>query len=96
MGRLAMARSCHDLRTRFVDPRARRRRCNRTYAAGITSIEVVLNNTGVMLWWAALIVGLTVVALLLPWSLGLLLVGPLLGHGSWHAYRGSVRWLPTS
>lgn len=64
--------------------------------AAITSIEVVLNNTGVMLWWAALIVVLTVVALLLPWSLGLLLVGPLLGHGSWHAYRGSVRWLPVS
>ncbi|MCB8746204.1 DUF2189 domain-containing protein [Rhodoferax sp. U2-2l] len=65
-------------------------------SAGITSIEVVLNNTGVMLWWAALIVVLTVVALLLPWSLGLLLVGPLLGHGSWHAYRGAVRWLPVS
>ena len=60
--------------------------------AAITSIEVVSNNTGVMLWWAALIVGLTAVAMLLPWSLGLLLVGPLLGHGSWHAYRDAVRW----
>jgi len=60
--------------------------------AAITSIEVVLNNTGVMLWWAALIVALTAAAMLLPWSLGLWLVGPLLGHGSWHAYRQSVRW----
>ena len=27
-----------------------------------------------------------------PWGLGLVLVGPWLGHASWHAYRGSVRW----
>jgi uncharacterized membrane protein len=33
------------------------------------------------------------VSLLLPWGVGLLLVGPLLGHASWHAYRSSVRWL---
>jgi len=25
--------------------------------------------------------------------LGLLVVVPWLGHASWHAYRGSVRWL---
>ena len=36
---------------------------------------------------------LVVLAMLLPWSLGLLVVGPWLGHASWHAYRGSVRWL---
>jgi uncharacterized membrane protein len=30
---------------------------------------------------------------LLPWGAGLIVVGPLLGHASWHAYRGSVRWL---
>lgn len=24
---------------------------------------------------------------------GCLLVGPLPGHATWHAYRGSVRWL---
>ena len=29
---------------------------------------------------------------LLPWGLGLILIGPLLGHASWHAYRGAVRW----
>ena len=29
---------------------------------------------------------------LLPWGLGLVLVGPWLGHASWHAYRGSVLW----
>ena len=62
-------------------------------SAAITSIAVVVNNTGVMLMWGGMIVVLTALALLLPWALGLLLVGPLLGHASWHAYRGSVRWL---
>lgn len=62
-------------------------------SAAITSIAVVVNNTGVMLLWGGTIVVLTALALLLPWALGLLLVGPLLGHASWHAYRGSVRWL---
>ena len=46
-----------------------------------------------MLLWGALIVLLVAASLLLPWALGLLAVGPLLGHASWHAYRGSVRWL---
>lgn len=60
--------------------------------ATITSIQVVYENTGVMLLWGMLITALVVLALL-PWGLGLLLVGPLLGHASWHAYRGSVRWI---
>lgn len=61
--------------------------------AAISSIEVVVMQPGVMLLWGALIVALVTGALLLPWALGLLLVGPLLGHATWHAYRGSVRWL---
>jgi uncharacterized membrane protein len=59
--------------------------------AAITSIRVVLANPGVMLLWGALITTLITVALL-PWGLGLILLGPLLGHASWHAYRGAVRW----
>jgi uncharacterized membrane protein len=62
--------------------------------AAITSIAVVLTNTGVMLLWGALIVVLTIASLMLPWALGLVVVGPWLGHASWHVYRGSVRWLP--
>lgn len=61
-------------------------------SAAITSLEVVLNNVVVMLLWGMLLTGFVFLALL-PWGVGLLLVGPLLGHGSWHAYRGSVRWL---
>jgi uncharacterized membrane protein len=61
-------------------------------SAAITSIEVVFNNTVTMLFWGMLISALVVAALLLPWGVGLLLVGPLLGHASWHAYRGAVQW----
>ena len=60
--------------------------------AAITSIEVFLCNLGVMLWWGALLSGLLVGALMLPWHAGLLVVGPLLGHATWHAYRASVQW----
>lgn len=61
-------------------------------SAGITSLQVVFGNTGVMLLWGLLITALVFVALI-PWGLGLLVIGPWLGHASWHAYRGSVRWL---
>ncbi len=61
-------------------------------SAAITSIRVVLENTGVMLLWGVLLTSLVFLALL-PWGAGLLLAGPLLGHASWHAYRGSVAWV---
>jgi len=61
-------------------------------SAAITSLQVVFGNVAVMLLWGALLTALVVLALL-PWGLGLLVIGPLLGHASWHAYRGSVRWL---
>ena len=57
--------------------------------ACITSMRVVVENPGVMLWWGALItllVGLS----LWPWGAGLLVTGPLLGHASWHAYRAAL------
>jgi uncharacterized membrane protein len=63
-------------------------------SAAITSMEVVVNNTGVMMLWGALIALLVAASLFLPWAVGLVAVGPWLGHASWHAYRGSVHWLP--
>jgi uncharacterized membrane protein len=57
--------------------------------AGLTSLRLVLTQTGVMLWWGALITVLVVLALL-PWFAGLLVVGPVVGHASWHAYRQAV------
>lgn len=61
--------------------------------AAITSIQVVAANPGVMLLWGAVISAMVVLALL-PWGLGLVLVGPWLGHASWHAYRSAVVWSP--
>ena len=63
--------------------------------AGLTSMRVVYENTGVMLLWATLIVVLTALALW-PWGVGLLVLGPLLGHASWHAYCDSVGWQPAA
>lgn len=57
--------------------------------AGLTSLRLVLGQPGVMLLWAALIAGLVGLALL-PWFAGLLVVGPVVGHASWHAYRAAV------
>ncbi len=64
-------------------------------SAAITSLQAVFINLDVMLLWAALL-SLLVALALLPFGVGLLLIGPWLGHASWHAYRGSVRWLAES
>ncbi len=60
-------------------------------SAAITSVSLVLANPLVMLMWGALICLLVGLALW-PGGLGLLLIGPWLGHASWHAYRDGVRW----
>jgi uncharacterized membrane protein len=59
------------------------------WQAVLTSWQVVLANPGAMALWAAVIMGLTLLGLgtLL---LGLILVIPLLGHASWHAYLALV------
>jgi uncharacterized membrane protein len=57
--------------------------------AGLTSMRLVLTQPGVMLVWGILITVLVVLAML-PWFAGLLVVGPVLGHASWHAYRAAV------
>lgn len=64
-------------------------------SAAITSIRVVFANPVTMLWWGLLIVLLILLAFI-PWGLGLIIIGPLLGHASWHAYRGSVQWRESS
>ena len=57
--------------------------------AGLTSLRMCLAEPGVMLLWGALVTVLVVIALL-PAFLGLLVIGPVLGHASWHAYRAAV------
>jgi uncharacterized membrane protein len=57
--------------------------------AGLTSFRLVLTQPGVMLWWGFVLTALVVLALL-PWFAGLLVVGPVTGHATWHAYRAAV------
>ncbi len=63
--------------------------------AGLTSIRLVLTQPVVLLSWAGIITILVVLAML-PSFAGLLVVGPILGHASWHAYRASVEKRPPS
>ena len=58
--------------------------------AGLTSLRLVFAQPGVMLLWGALITVLVVIAML-PGFAGLLIVGPVLGHASWHAYRAAIQ-----
>ena len=58
-------------------------------SAGLTSIRACLQNPGVMFIWGALITLLITLAML-PLFLGLLILGPVIGHATWHAYRQIV------
>jgi uncharacterized membrane protein len=58
-------------------------------SAGLTSLRLCLTQPWVMLIWGALITVLVALAML-PGFVGLLIVGPVLGHASWHAYRAAV------
>lgn len=57
--------------------------------AVVVSWQTVLLNPLPMAWWAALIMGLTLLGLCSA-MLGLMAVIPMLGHASWHAYRDLV------
>jgi uncharacterized membrane protein len=57
--------------------------------AGLTSLRLCLTQPFVMFIWGALITVLVVIAMV-PWFIGLVVIGPLVGHASWHAYRGAV------
>lgn len=58
-------------------------------SAGLTSIRACVQNPGVMLLWGALITTLIGLSML-PYFLGLLVAGPVIGHATWHAYRAIV------
>lgn len=50
-----------------------------------TSISIVWNNLPVMLMWGVIVLSLTVIALL-SGMIGFVIIFPLLGHATWHAY----------
>lgn len=58
--------------------------------AAFISIKVVLNNIPTMLIWAALLVLLTGIGLA-SFLLTMVVIYPLLGHATWHAYRDLVQ-----
>lgn len=55
-----------------------------------TSMALVWNNLPVMLCWGAIVIALFALSVLTG-LLGLVLVFPLLGHATWHAYRAVAR-----
>ena len=59
------------------------------FQAVLTSWRAVLTNPLPMAFWAALIMGFTLLGLGSA-LLGLIAVVPMLGHASWHAYRDLV------
>ncbi len=64
--------------------------------AVLTSWKVVLTYPVTMAFWAFLLMGFTLLGIFSLY-LGLILVVPMLGHASWHAYRDlvDVRDLPS-
>ncbi|MBL8526176.1 MAG: DUF2189 domain-containing protein [Burkholderiales bacterium] len=60
-----------------------------TKTAVTMSIRTVLANPGAMALWAAIIAGLTAIGFA-TFMLGLVVILPLLGHATWHAYRDLV------
>jgi uncharacterized membrane protein len=59
----------------------------------IISVAAVAKNPVPMLGFAALIV-VALVAVMLPFFLGLVVVVPLFGHATWHLYRGVIEPVP--
>ena len=57
--------------------------------AVVTSVQAVIHNKAVMARWAGLIFVLTAAGIATGY-LALVILFPLLGHASWHAYRDLV------
>jgi len=60
-----------------------------TLQAVLTSWKVVLTHPMPMVLWAFLIMGLSMLGIL-SLFVGLIVIVPMLGHASWHAYRQLV------
>ncbi len=51
-----------------------------------TNISLVFRNLPVMLAWGAMVLVLSVIGIATGF-LGLIIIFPLLGHGTWHSYK---------
>ncbi|HZP91950.1 MAG TPA: DUF2189 domain-containing protein [Burkholderiales bacterium] len=65
-------------------------RATTTRTAILTSVKAMATNPAAMVVWAALIAVLTAIGFV-TFLFGLVIVLPLLGHATWHAYRDLVR-----
>jgi uncharacterized membrane protein len=76
----------------FAIPMLLERRTDALTAMG-TSIMLVWHNLPLALSWGALVAALSVLALVTG-LVGLIVVFPLLGHGTWHAWRAMQASVP--
>lgn len=60
-----------------------------TVTAVVTSVNAVLRNKPAMAVWAGLITGCVLVGAATAWT-GFVVLLPLLGHATWHAYRRTI------
>ncbi len=60
-----------------------------TVTAVVTSVNAVLRNKPAMLVWAMLIVGCVLLGVATAYLAYIVLL-PLLGHATWHAYRRTI------
>ena len=60
-----------------------------TKTAMLTSVKALGTNPAAMMVWAALIAVLTAIGFA-PFMLGLVIILPILGHATWHAYRDLI------
>lgn len=65
-------------------------RATNTRTAILTSIKAVAANLSAMTVWAAVIAGFTAIGFA-TFLFGLVIVLPVLGHATWHAYRDLIR-----
>jgi uncharacterized membrane protein len=73
----------------FAVPMLLEERTDAMTAMGV-STAMVWNNLTVMLCWGAIVLGLFALSVLTGF-VGLIVVFPLLGHATWHAYRAMWR-----
>lgn len=60
-----------------------------TVTAVVTSVNAVLRNKAAMVVWAAIIVGCVIIGAATAW-LAFVVLLPLIGHATWHAYRRTI------
>ncbi|MFW5926680.1 MAG: DUF2189 domain-containing protein [Wenzhouxiangella sp.] len=60
-----------------------------TVTAVVTSVNAVLRNKPAMAVWAAIIVASVLIGILTAW-LAFVVLLPVIGHATWHAYRDTI------